>query len=122
MTATDEYTDALLARFEGDAELLREVIALFRDDSAALLEGARAGLAAGDAAELQRAAHTLKGSASNFLPPGNRIDGSDPASKVVGAALALERLAKTGNLASATEGMTTLEDALAELRRRLGAW
>ena len=70
-----------------------------------LLDDARRALAAGNAAELRRAAHTLKGSASLF--------GARPAEA---AALELETLAREGKLEGAQQATNRLE---VELRRLL---
>src|SRR5262249_11098176 len=52
--------EALLARVAHDAELLRELSDLFREDAPRLLADIRDGVAAGDADRVCRAAHTLK--------------------------------------------------------------
>jgi HPt (histidine-containing phosphotransfer) domain-containing protein len=50
----------------GDVAFLAELIATYRVDGAARIADMRAALAAGAAAELQRAAHTLKGSSATL--------------------------------------------------------
>ena len=56
----------LLERLEGDQDLLRELLEMFRDDSQTTLGRAREALAREDLAEMSRAAHTLKGMLKNL--------------------------------------------------------
>lgn len=58
--------DELLSRVGGDLELLKEVLVLFREDCPRLMQAIREGLHNGDFNAVSRAAHALKGSASNF--------------------------------------------------------
>jgi HPt (histidine-containing phosphotransfer) domain-containing protein len=98
------------ARVGGDAELLRELAALFLEEYPRLLEAIRAALAAGDARALERAAHGLKGSVANFGAPA-----------AVAAALALEQAGKRGELPGAGERLARLECVLETLRSELAA-
>jgi CheY-like chemotaxis protein/HPt (histidine-containing phosphotransfer) domain-containing protein len=50
----------------GDVEFVAELIGQFVADAPELVAAARAGLEAGDAAEVRRAAHTLKSNAATF--------------------------------------------------------
>jgi CheY-like chemotaxis protein len=59
----------LLEHMAGDPELLAEMVALFLQDCPQLLAALREALARGDARALKRAAHTLKGTVSNFAAP-----------------------------------------------------
>jgi HPt (histidine-containing phosphotransfer) domain-containing protein len=95
---------ALLERVEGDVELLAEIVALFREGSPRLLEEVRAAVAAGDSAALKRAAHTLKGAASNF-----------GATAVVGIALELEMMGRANDLSWAAQARDNLEVFMCEL-------
>ncbi len=61
----------------------------------------RAAVAAGDADALQRSAHSLKGSVSNF--------GADAAYH---AAFALEVMGRSGDMGQAKTGLVALEDSL----------
>jgi two-component system, sensor histidine kinase and response regulator len=92
---------ALLERVEGDAELLREIVDLFATDSPRLLKELRQASADGNAGILKRAAHTLKGAASNF-----------GAIAVVDAARDLETMGREGNLADAPAVCGRLEESL----------
>ncbi len=95
---------ALLERVEGDTELLAEIVALFLEDSPGHMEEVRAAVAAGDATALKRAAHTLKGAASNF-----------GAAAVVASALELETMGRAGSLAGAGPACERLGAALVAL-------
>jgi two-component system, sensor histidine kinase and response regulator len=94
-----------LSRVGGDFELLREVVGLFLEDYPRALEKIRNALAANDASGVEHNAHSLKGSVSTF-----------GAKEVFEAALALEKLGRSGNLSGAQDGLTTLENALRRLR------
>jgi two-component system sensor histidine kinase/response regulator len=91
----------LLERVEGDTELLREIVDLFAADSPRLLDELRQASAEGDAETLKRAAHTLKGAASNF-----------GATAVMDAARDLETMGREGNLAGAAAVCGRLEKSL----------
>jgi HPt (histidine-containing phosphotransfer) domain-containing protein len=95
---------ALRERVEGDAELLAEIVELFLEDSPRLMGEVRAAVAAGDAGALKRAAHTLKGAASNF-----------GAAAVVAACLELEAMSRSGDLAAAVPARDRLEAAARDL-------
>jgi len=94
-----------LSRVGGDIELLREVVGLFLDDYPRALEKIRTAVAANDASGVEHNAHSLKGSVSTF-----------GAKDVFEAALALEKLGRSGNLSGAQDGLRTLESALQDLR------
>ncbi|MEO7144567.1 MAG: Hpt domain-containing protein, partial [Bryobacteraceae bacterium] len=99
-----------LARMGGDEQLLSEVAALFLDDYPKLLRALQEGVACGDVRVVERTAHTLKGSVSNF-----------GAEEVCRAALYLETLGRTGDLAPAAEALGQLESALEALNPDLVA-
>jgi PAS domain S-box-containing protein len=98
---------ALLGSVGGDAELLAEVVTVFRADSARLLEEIGAALERDDARALERAAHTLKGSVRFF-----------GAAAAAEAALGLERMGRSGDLAGGREALARLT---AESERLLAA-
>ena len=100
-----------LSLVEGDHGLLREIVILFVDDSGDLLERIRKGLESGDAGELERAAHQLRGSSSNFEAQG-----------IVRLASALETAARDGDLVGASGLVPELEKALSELMEALTDW
>jgi len=101
---------ALLARVEGDAELLSRVVELFLEDCPRLLKAVREAVARGDAKALERAAHTLKGSLCNFS-----------ARKAEETARKLEQMGREGILAQAQEALAALEQELEWLKPQLSS-
>jgi HPt (histidine-containing phosphotransfer) domain-containing protein len=99
---------ALRERVEGDAELLTEIVEQFLEDSPRLLEEVGAAVAAGDAGALKRAAHTLKGAASNF-----------GAAAVVATCLELEGIGRSDDLAAAAPARDRLDAAVRDLNAAL---
>ena len=99
----DEST--LRARFEGEPELLRDVVNLYLEDYPNLLGGIRGAVERGDARALERAAHKLKGTVANFA-----------ARAAYDAALRMEVMGREGHLEQAAEALQDLESALKELR------
>ena len=97
-----------LSRVGGDAELLKEIAILFLDDYPKSLSELRQAVAAGDARRVERGAHGLKGSVSNF--------GARPA---VDAAMELETMGRAQKLVEVEQVLHTLELALAALRPEL---
>jgi HPt (histidine-containing phosphotransfer) domain-containing protein len=96
---------ALLERVGGDHALFRKLIGLFLAECPRLVARIEAALAAGNAAEVSRAAHALKGAVGNFeFPP------------ALEAALSLETLAAGGDLASAPPALTRLQNTLDQLK------
>jgi two-component system sensor histidine kinase/response regulator len=92
---------SLLARFEGDADLLDEVCAVFIADCPRMLANLHDACASRDLAALRQAAHALKGAVSNFT------DG--PARE---SAIIAEQLARNGDVnawaaADALDGLVT---------------
>jgi histidine phosphotransfer protein HptB len=99
-----------LSRVGGDFELLQEVVGLFLDDYPQSLEKIREAVAAGDQNNLERQAHSLKGSVSTF-----------GAQAAFDAAFELEKQGRSGDLTSASEGLLRLEQALSALKPELEA-
>lgn len=97
-----------LARVGGDIELLKEIAILFLEDYPKVLAELHDAVAANDAKALERSAHGLKGSVSNF-----------GANAAVEAALQLEMMGRAKQLAEVTQVLCTLELALASLRPEL---
>jgi signal transduction histidine kinase/DNA-binding response OmpR family regulator/CHASE3 domain sensor protein len=100
--------EALLQDAGGDAELLRRMVAKFRDQTASLLRRAHAALASGNAAELREAAHSLKGSVGYWLK-GAAFE----------AARALEDQGRTSDLTQGSASFATLEQELRRLQLEL---
>jgi PAS domain S-box-containing protein len=103
---------ALLDRLEGDAQLLSQLIEIYLRESPSLLAAAQRALQEKHGPDLVRLAHTIKGSAGNFL-----------AHATFKAAEGLETCAAQGDFLRAQEAMSALEremerlgDALLALR------
>ncbi|HEY0702971.1 MAG TPA: response regulator, partial [Candidatus Acidoferrales bacterium] len=58
----------ILARFDGDAELVRELAEIFLKECPKFVDEIRVAIQNADGLALQRAAHSLKGSVGNFTP------------------------------------------------------
>ncbi|MGO8814364.1 MAG: response regulator [Terriglobia bacterium] len=97
--------ETLLARFAGEPDLFQDVVKLFLDDCPKMLIGIRGATERGDAREVERAAHKMKGSVSNFA-----------ASTAYDAALRLEVMGRSGHLEQAPEALVQLESALEDLK------
>jgi HPt (histidine-containing phosphotransfer) domain-containing protein len=105
-----EFT-SLIARFGGDAELTRQLVALFIDECPQMMESVRHSVEDGCARQVQRAAHAFKGAVSNFT------DG-----RVFETAMALEEMGREARLDAAPETLARLErelEALLETMRRI---
>jgi CheY-like chemotaxis protein/HPt (histidine-containing phosphotransfer) domain-containing protein len=98
----------LLARFDGDSELLKELAGIFLRECPRMLDEIRAALGDADSKALERAAHTLKGSVGNFAMPGSWE-----------TAHRLELLAKSGQLSGADEIFRALEQQIAQFNQVL---
>jgi CheY-like chemotaxis protein len=102
--------DAALERVGGNRELLRQLVAVFRDDCARLVPELKTALAAGVAADVRRAAHTLKGMVAFF-----------GAAAATASAARLEALAGAGESAGAGGELETLLGELGRLQSALGS-
>ena len=100
--------EVALSRVGGDVELLKEIAVLFLDDYPKSLKELREAVAARDAKRVERSAHGLKGSVSNF--------GARPA---VDAAFQLEAMGRAHQLFEVERVLCSLERALAALRPEL---
>ena len=96
--------------FDGDPELLAEVVSLFLETYPQLLSSIEDAILRKDAAALCRAAHTLKGAVANF-----------GAKAVVEQAEALETMGKDGKLSSAVEGGAALRALVSQFEPELQA-
>jgi signal transduction histidine kinase/DNA-binding response OmpR family regulator/HPt (histidine-containing phosphotransfer) domain-containing protein len=105
-SASFDY-DTALRRAGGDDDLLRELIDLYLQQCPELMTAIRDAITAGDATELARAAHTLKGSVGNFGP-----------SLVFDKALALEEAGKAGSLVVCAETFSQLRQAVEYLNAK----
>jgi HPt (histidine-containing phosphotransfer) domain-containing protein len=99
-----------LDRVQGDHELLQEIIALFFEETPALLAQIKEAIARRDGKALERAAHTLKGSVGTF-----------GAKAAFAAALRLEQMGRSEDFADAEMACAELEHELARLEPALVA-
>jgi HPt (histidine-containing phosphotransfer) domain-containing protein len=97
-----------LDRVGGDPELLQEIGRLFLGDYPSQIAEIHDALARQDAPQLERAAHTLKGSAANF-----------GAQAVVEAAFTLEKAGRNHDLKDTAETFSRLQAALQTLHCEL---
>jgi two-component system, sensor histidine kinase and response regulator len=87
-----------LARIQGDEELLHELCQIFLDESPALLSKLQRAIETGDAGEVMRAGHSLKGEASYLS-----------ATKAAQAARELEEMGTNQDLSHASDVLAVLE-------------
>jgi two-component system, sensor histidine kinase and response regulator len=99
-----------LTRVGGDLELLREIAALFLETYPEALHELHCAVDSGDAKALERSAHGLKGSVSNF-----------GAAAAVEAAKNLEDLGRAHRMETVADGLRNLERALEALHPELVA-
>ncbi len=92
----------------GSVEAMKEVVELFRTECPKLMECIRAAIANQDPTELQRAAHTLKGSVQIF-----------GLARPAAAALRLETIGRDENLEEAEEAFSALTREIEYLMTRL---
>jgi HPt (histidine-containing phosphotransfer) domain-containing protein len=102
--------ESLLARVDGDLELLKEIIQEFLDERPNMVAAIRDALADKDAKAAERAAHSLKGALG--------VLGATSASE---AALALEALGRGGDLTGSQEAWDKLQEELDRLEPALTA-
>jgi len=88
---------AILGAFDGDIELMAEIAGVFLKNCPQLLAEVRAAIAEGDSRALNRSAHSLKGSISNFAVP-----------DAYQAALRLETMGRDGDLSQAEDAFRSL--------------
>jgi CheY-like chemotaxis protein len=94
----------------GDDAFVAELIDQFVTDSPALVAAARRGLAAGDAVEVRRAAHTLKSNAATF-----------GANELADRSSRLEAAARAGTLEDGAVQLEAIDDELARVHAALRA-
>ncbi len=100
----------VMARVEGDMGLLGEIVELFIDESSRQLDEIRDAIARDDHESLERAAHSVKSSISNFA-----------AKDAFDAAQRLETIAHSGDMTNAREAYETLRSHIERLRPALAA-
>ena len=99
-----------LERVGGDEELLREIAGLFLEDYPSLITKIEQAVASSDALNLERAAHSLKGSIANF--------GSDTAYQ---ASLDLEQIARSKDLTNMHQAHAHLVEVMTQVCPELEA-
>ena len=99
-----------LERVGGDEELLREIAVLFLEDYPSLMTQIDQAVVNNDAYNLERAAHSLKGSIANF--------GSDSAYQ---ASLDLEQIGRSKDLAQMHAAHARLIDVMTQVCPELEA-
>ncbi len=103
--------DVALKHVEGDRDLLDEIIRIFADQCPKTMYEIQNAIRAVDLPVLERAAHSLKGSASNLCAIG-----------VTQSAAALEESARSGNSSHSREQFEALESEVDKLLRELEAF
>jgi len=102
--------DTALARLGGDGDVFLDAVATYRQEREQMLSAVHNGLAQRDPDALHRAAHALKGALATL-----------GAGRAAAAAIALEQLARDGDLRAAGRACATLEDELDRLEPELAA-
>lgn len=99
-----------LARVGGDEKLLRELVMMFRRECPGWLESVRQAIERGDAKELRRAAHTVKGTVGTF-----------GARAAFDMATELETMGRTGDMNGAAAICQRLSESIERLHPALTA-
>ena len=99
--------DSLMERVDDDIELLQELLEIFEEDAQVHIDAMRAAASAADAVQLEKSAHSLKGSSYNMS-----------AARLADLALELEKAGRAGELEGTGEKIDELE---AELHRVIPA-
>jgi two-component system, sensor histidine kinase and response regulator len=97
--------DKLMERMGGDEGLLRELVAIFFEESPKSLARIKDAVINNQSRALEQEAHTLKGSVGNF-----------EAGQAAAAAFKLEQMGRSEELAGAEEALADLEKELARVR------
>ncbi len=100
--------EELAERLDHDMNLYRELVELFLNDSVKLLERINEAIINNDAQGLQKAAHTLKGSVSNFS-----------AFRAREIALQLEYLGRDKNLNESSRIFQILDDEITNVKEAM---
>ena len=101
----------LLSRFNGDQNLLRELIAVYLEVSPGLLRDLNEAVSRRNSQAVERAAHLLKGTVANFA-----------AEAVADLALKLECMGRNGDWGQVDETRAALETAVVQLAAALKAF
>jgi HPt (histidine-containing phosphotransfer) domain-containing protein len=98
----------LLEELDGDREFLEESLDMLDTDAPTLIGQIHAGIDGNDAEKVRIAAHTIKSMVGNFC-----------ATPAFEAALKVETIGSSGDLAECAAGLQSLEDEVNRLRREL---
>ena len=96
--------ECLREQFDGDKELLDEVVAIFAEDCPDRLQEASRAIAAKDSEALRRAAHSLKGAAGTLAA----VEVKDLAGRI-------EELSKTNDFETSAQLISLLEKKVQRL-------
>jgi len=102
--------EAVLRQVGGSRAALAEVLDLFREDGARMLDALKSALTTRDGSALERAAHQLRGALMTMAAPG-----------AAAAALRLEEIGREQDFRSAAEAWARLTNELDRLEPRLAA-
>ncbi|MBF0531206.1 MAG: Hpt domain-containing protein [Deltaproteobacteria bacterium] len=102
---------SFIDRVDGDMELALELVEIFLAGLPQQWKQIVDNVVSADALAVRKSAHTIKGAVSNF-----------GAHEAVTAALALEKMARNGDLTSAPEALAHLEIEIGRVRTVLTAW
>jgi HPt (histidine-containing phosphotransfer) domain-containing protein len=100
-----------LRRLGDDVELLEQIILIFLEDAPGLVHSAREALSRGDAVELRRSAHSLKGMMATLGAQSSQ-----------NAAFRLEQCAASGNLEDASSLILECGERVSEMTTVLQAY
>jgi HPt (histidine-containing phosphotransfer) domain-containing protein len=101
----------MIARLGGDEALARQLVTLFLGECPRMMSQVRHSVEQGSADDVRRAAHTFKGSVSNFSTAGPAI-----------TAFELENIGREGRVADAPAVLARLELEVASLLEQLRAF
>jgi HPt (histidine-containing phosphotransfer) domain-containing protein len=98
--------DALLNRLAGKSELVPRFTSMYIDSVTTGLENLRKAILAGNADDVHRQAHTIKGASANI-----------GAERVRGCAIRLDELARSGEISGAPELLNEIETEFEQFRQ-----
>src|SRR6202030_2277269 len=101
----------LLARVDNDAELLRELIAIFKTEFPRLLLGLRQAIGQGNLTNVRKSGHTLRGMLSNLA-----------ATRATAAAARLEQLRDSSDSTALKSALALFESEVTGLLPELEAY
>lgn len=98
----------LLEELDGDREFLEESLDMLDADAPTLIDQIRDGIENADAEQIRIAAHTIKSMVGNFCAP-----------LAFEAALNVETIGQSGDLAKCAAGLASLENEVKRLQQEL---